>query len=69
VGETLDGLQVFERIQRLFPAQKAIVASGYAQSRRADFATNKGLTWLAKPYSIKALTRAVERALEGRSAL
>jgi signal transduction histidine kinase/ActR/RegA family two-component response regulator len=64
LGEALDGLQIFELIQGLFPAQKAIVASG-----RTELAVNKGLIWLAKPYSIKALTRAVERALEGRSGL
>jgi DNA-binding LacI/PurR family transcriptional regulator/signal transduction histidine kinase/ActR/RegA family two-component response regulator len=67
LGETLDGLQIFELIQGLFPAQKAIVASGHASSERTELAVNKGLIWLAKPYSIKALTRAVERALEGRS--
>jgi CheY-like chemotaxis protein len=65
LGEMLDGLQVFELIQRLFPAQKAIVASGHAPNERAELAVNKGLIWLAKPYSIKALTRAVEIVLEG----
>jgi signal transduction histidine kinase/DNA-binding LacI/PurR family transcriptional regulator/ActR/RegA family two-component response regulator len=64
-GEMLDGLQVFELIQRLFPAQKAIVASGHARSERAELAVNKGLLWLAKPYSVDALARAVERVLEG----
>ena len=67
LNEMLDGLQIFELIQRLFPAQKAIVASGHAPSERAELAVSKGLLWLAKPYSIKALTRAVERVLEGSS--
>ena len=67
LGEMLDGLQVFELIQRLFPAQKAIVASGHAPSERAELAVNQGLIWLAKPYSIKALTRAVEIVLEDGS--
>ena len=66
LGEALDGLQVFEQIQRLFPAQKAIVASGHAPNERAERAVSKGLIWLAKPYSIKALTRAVERVLDSR---
>ena len=65
LGEALDGLQIFEQIQRLFPAQKAIVASGHAPNERAERAVSKGLIWLTKPYSIKALTRAVERVLEG----
>ena len=63
LNEMLDGLQIFELIQRLFPTQKAIVASGHAPSERAELAVSKGLLWLAKPYSIKALTRAVERVL------
>ena len=67
LGEALDGLQVFEMIQRLFPAQKAIVASGHAPNERAERAVSKGLIWLTKPYSIKALTRAVEHVLDGSS--
>ena len=67
MGETLDGLQVFERIQRLFPAQKAIVASGHAPNERAELAVNQGLIWLAKPYTVEALTQAVERVLAGSS--
>jgi DNA-binding NtrC family response regulator len=67
LNERLDGLQVFELIQRLFPAQKAIVASGHAPNERTELAVNKGLIWLAKPYPIQALTQAVERVLEGSS--
>jgi DNA-binding LacI/PurR family transcriptional regulator/signal transduction histidine kinase/CheY-like chemotaxis protein len=67
LNEKLDGLQVFELIQRLFPAQKAIVASGHAPNERAELAVNKGLIWLAKPYTIEALTQAVERVLAGSS--
>jgi DNA-binding NtrC family response regulator len=63
LGEKLDGLQVFERIQALFPAQRAIVASGHAPNERAERAVEKGLIWLAKPYSIEALSNAVEEVL------
>jgi len=64
LGEMLDGLQIFELIQRLFPTQKAIVASGHAPNERAELAVKKGLTWLAKPYTIEALTKAVEHVLD-----
>jgi CheY-like chemotaxis protein len=64
LGEELDGLQVFELIQGLFPAQMAIVASGHAPNERVELAIKKGLTWLPKPYSIEALTRAVGQVLE-----
>ncbi len=40
LGETLDGLQVFELIQHLFPSQRAIVASAHARSDRAELAVN-----------------------------
>jgi DNA-binding LacI/PurR family transcriptional regulator/signal transduction histidine kinase/ActR/RegA family two-component response regulator len=64
LGESLDGLQIFELIQRLFPKQKAIVASGHAPSGRAGLAVDQGLAWLAKPYTVEALARAVERVLQ-----
>ncbi len=65
LGEMLDGLQVFELIQRLFPSQKAIVVSGHAPSERAELAVGKGLFWLAKPYTVEALAKAVGRVLDG----
>ena len=63
LGEVLDGLQVIEQIQRLFPEQKVIVASGHAPSERAGLAVKKGLTWLAKPYGMDTLAETVQRAL------
>ena len=67
--EMIDGLQLFELIQRLFPAQKAIVVSGHAPSERAELAVNKGLTWITKPYGIETLARAIERVLAGNGVL
>ena len=66
LGESLDGLQIFDLIQRLFPEQKAIVASGHAPSGQASMAVDKGLVWLAKPYTVDALTQAVERILASK---
>jgi signal transduction histidine kinase/ActR/RegA family two-component response regulator len=66
LGEKLDGLQVFGLIQRLFPAQKAIMASGHAPNERAEEAMKKGLPWLTKPYDRDTLAHAVESALAGR---
>ena len=63
LNEMLDGLQIFELIQRLFPAQKAIVVSGHAPSERAEQAMRRGLPWLAKPYAIETLATTVERTL------
>jgi DNA-binding LacI/PurR family transcriptional regulator/signal transduction histidine kinase/ActR/RegA family two-component response regulator len=63
LGEGSDGLQIIEQIQRLFPAQKVIVASGHAPTDRAERAMKKGLTWLGKPYGMDALAATVQRAL------
>jgi CheY-like chemotaxis protein len=63
LAEPDDGLQVVERIRQLFPQQKAIMVSGHAPNERAELAVEKGLVWLAKPYTAQALTQAVERAL------
>jgi DNA-binding LacI/PurR family transcriptional regulator/signal transduction histidine kinase/ActR/RegA family two-component response regulator len=65
LGEMFDGLQIFEQIQQLFPGQKTIMASGHAPSERAELAISKGLLWVAKPYTVDALTRAVRQVLEG----
>jgi signal transduction histidine kinase/ActR/RegA family two-component response regulator len=65
LGEKLDGLQIFEMIQRLFPVQRAIMASGHAPNERAEQAMRKGLPWLTKPYSVDTLARTVEQALGG----
>jgi DNA-binding NtrC family response regulator len=68
MGEALDGLQIIEQIQRLFPAQKVIVASGHAPIERAERAVLKDLTWLGKPYGMETLANTVQRVLkdEGR---
>jgi len=68
MGEALDGLQIIEQIQRLFPAQKVIVASGHAPLERAELAVQKDLTWLGKPYGMEALASTVQKVLkdEGR---
>jgi signal transduction histidine kinase/ActR/RegA family two-component response regulator len=63
LNEDEDGLQVFERIQQLFPAQKAILASGHAPNQRAERAVAKGVCWVVKPYTSHALASAVETAL------
>ena len=67
LGEALDGLQIIEQIQRLFPAQKVIVASGHAPNERAELAVHKKLTWLGKPYGMETLANTVQKVLnEGR---
>ncbi|HET9955779.1 MAG TPA: substrate-binding domain-containing protein [Polyangiaceae bacterium] len=66
LSEGEDGLELFERIQRVLPHQRAIVVSGHAPNERAEQAINKGLLWLSKPYTADALADVVESALNGR---
>ena len=63
LNEEHDGLEVFERIQKLVPEQRAIVASGHALNERVERAVAQGLAWLAKPYTADALARTVQAAL------
>jgi DNA-binding LacI/PurR family transcriptional regulator/signal transduction histidine kinase/ActR/RegA family two-component response regulator len=63
LNESEDGLDVLEHIQRLFPAQKAIIASGHAPNQRAEYAVKKGVSWLVKPYTRHALAGTIESAL------
>ncbi|HSS40304.1 MAG TPA: response regulator, partial [Polyangia bacterium] len=63
LGEALDGLQVIEQIQSMFPAQKAIIVSGHAPNDRVDKAIKRGLTWLSKPYDLEALASAIAQTL------
>jgi DNA-binding LacI/PurR family transcriptional regulator/signal transduction histidine kinase/ActR/RegA family two-component response regulator len=67
LGEVLDGLQIIDQIQRLFPGQRAIVVSGHAPTERAELAVRKGLSWLGKPYDIDTLAETVQRALRDDS--
>jgi CTP:molybdopterin cytidylyltransferase MocA len=44
--------------------QRAFLVSGQAQGDRAQAAQERGLRWLAKPYTMEALARTVAEALE-----
>jgi CheY-like chemotaxis protein len=63
LNEAEDGLQILERIQRLFPGQRALVTSGHAPPERGERAAERGFDWLAKPYTHDGLARAVHAAL------
>jgi CheY-like chemotaxis protein len=63
LNEQWDGLELYERIRELFPSQRAIIVSGHAPGERVQNALECGLTWLAKPYTVQSLTRAVADAL------
>ena len=66
LNEEQDGYELFEQLHKLFPGQKAIVASGHAPTERVKLAVARGLDWLSKPYTADALVRAVQAALAKR---
>jgi signal transduction histidine kinase/DNA-binding LacI/PurR family transcriptional regulator/ActR/RegA family two-component response regulator len=62
--EERDGLEIFEMIRQLFPQQRALLVSGHAPNDRMQAAIDRGLGWLAKPYTIESLADMVAKALE-----
>ena len=58
-----DGLSLFDRIRALYPQQRGIIASGHAPSQMVERASQRGLAWLAKPYTQNKLAQAVHTAL------
>ncbi len=59
---TMNGLQAAERILRFRPEQKIIIAT--ADDTVRHDVISAGLYFLQKPFSISALKRAIEEALE-----
>ncbi|MCP4686189.1 MAG: PAS domain S-box protein [bacterium] len=64
MGEGMDGLDTFRTIQQFKPDQRVIIASGYAESQRVRDALRLGAgRYIKKPYSLEAITRAIELEL------
>jgi signal transduction histidine kinase/ActR/RegA family two-component response regulator len=64
MDEGFDGLDTYRAILKNYPEQKVIIASGHAESGRAQVAVELGAGWLAKPYGVHALNRAVRQKLD-----
>jgi DNA-binding LacI/PurR family transcriptional regulator/signal transduction histidine kinase/ActR/RegA family two-component response regulator len=61
----LDGLATIARIRQQVAAQKVLIASGYAPDHLNEAARQRGLPWLAKPYTLASLATAVRGTLAG----
>jgi len=59
-----DGLDTFREILALYPEQKVLIASGHAEDGRSMAALKSGAKWLAKPYSVNNLAKAVAELLQ-----
>jgi two-component system cell cycle sensor histidine kinase/response regulator CckA len=54
-----DGEAVLQAARARWPALPVIVTSGYAETLRGQQPAGVGVTWLAKPYTMRELTRTV----------
>jgi DNA-binding NtrC family response regulator len=60
----MDGLETWRRIVRMHPGQRAIIASGYAETDKVKAAQRLGAgEYLKKPYMIDRLGKVVKNAL------
>ena len=61
----LDGTETYRRIVEMYPGQKAIVVSGYAETDRVNEAMRLGTgQFLRKPLAVKTLARAIRAELD-----
>jgi sigma-B regulation protein RsbU (phosphoserine phosphatase) len=61
----LDGLATIAQVRQRFASQKVLIASGYAPDHLNETARQRGLPWLAKPYTLSSLASAVRSTLQG----
>ena len=60
----MNGRQTYEEIIKLYPDQKAIIASGFSKSDDVKAALKLGVSeFVKKPYSIERLALATKEAL------
>ena len=61
----MDGLDTYREILAIKPNQKAIIASGYAETDRVKTALDLGVgCYLKKPYTLEKISRMVRQVLD-----
>jgi PAS domain S-box-containing protein len=61
----IDGLETFRRVIQRHPGQKAIIASGFAETDRVKAAQSIGAgAYIRKPYTVDVLARAIKSELK-----
>ncbi|MFO7750133.1 MAG: ATP-binding protein [Desulfobacteraceae bacterium] len=61
----MDGLETYEKILALHPGQRAVIASGFSETDRVRQAMALGVCqYVKKPYGMKEIGRAVQKALQ-----
>jgi len=60
----IDGLETFQKILEIRPNQKAIIASGFAETERIKEAQRLGAgAFIKKPYTLEKIGLAVKQTL------
>ena len=64
MGIGMDGLETYQEILKRHPGQKAIIASGFAETDRVKKALDIGVgQFIRKPYNIKDVGTAIKKEL------
>jgi DNA-binding NtrC family response regulator len=64
----MDGLDTYREIIKLYPAQKAIIATGYCETERVKEAQKLGIgNCLVKPFTLEKLGKTVSAELKARN--
>ena len=63
----VDGMQILERMQHLYPDSEVIMITGYAKQDSAIVAKNAGAyDYIVKPFKLDEVRKVVREALENR---
>jgi len=61
----IDGLETYKKILKIHPGQKALITSGFSETRRITAALKRGAgQYIKKPYTIERIGRAIREELE-----
>ncbi len=70
MGCGMDGLDTYREILKIFPSQKAILASGYSETARVKEAQRLGAgQYIRKPYTLERIGTAVRSELDRRETI
>lgn len=62
-----NGIETIDELRAIFPKQRALIASGYAPEQMDATAADRGLPWLAKPYTRAKLAELVRTTIDDSS--
>jgi two-component system cell cycle sensor histidine kinase/response regulator CckA len=66
MGDGMDGLDTYQAVSSIYPGQKAVIASGFAETERVRKAQQLGAgAYVKKPFLLDTLAQAIRKELEG----